>query len=136
MEVEQASWLLGLPYELRRKILQCCYGDAEVIYIRLKSRPKSTAAASLEGAAWSARKLLNHLDWRNPCPQLLRVNKQISSEALDALLHKCVLDLWGAVSVGQVKQLMPRISHNVRNVAVSNDRCRLTHHIVRVLQLT
>ncbi|KAK5083447.1 hypothetical protein LTR05_005949 [Lithohypha guttulata] len=113
--------LLDLPYEIREMIFQQVYGHRVVIYLRVHN----ASAPSSQQAYWRKRARMdwrNYIDWKDPCPQLLLVNKQVYSEALEALVHASVLDLWGATQIGQKTAIPAHIAEHIRNVSVSFDR--------------
>lgn len=102
--------LLNLPAELRSMILQHCF-HGMVLYTR----------SNCTGREWYKR--LEICD--NSSSQLLLVSKQLSAEAFEAMLHTCVLDIWGATSNRDVFSHLPLVVEQIRHVAVSEHRCRL-----------
>lgn len=115
--------LLDLPYEIREMIFQQVYGHRVVIYLRVHN----AIAPSSQQAYWRKRTRMdwrNYIDWKDPCPQLLLVNKQVHSEALEALVHASVLDLWGTTQIGNKTEIPTHIAEHIRNVSVSFDRCK------------
>lgn len=109
--------LLDLPLEIRELIYSEVSGPHKVFYLR--SLGSSTAKAGYWNYDTTWR---NNFDWKNACPQLLLVNKQIRGEALKALLHSGVLDIWGTMTLHQHTSVPKAIGEHVKNVAVVSDR--------------
>jgi len=105
------SALLNLPAELRGMILQHCF-HGMILYTR----------SSCTDSAWYKRLELRN----NSSSQLLLVNKQLSAEAFEAMLHACVLDIWGVTSYRDTFSCLPLVIEHIRHVAVSEHRCTLS----------
>jgi len=99
------SPLLDLPVELRNIIFQHCY-EGVLVYTR-----------STCNGEW-----YKQLEYQNPCPQLLLVNKQVSAEAFIAMLRECALDIWGSVTLLDTLSTLPLVAKHIRNVAVTATR--------------
>ena len=103
--------LLSLPPELREMIFQLCF-DGVILYTR--------------SGYISRGHRYKQIEWHNnPCTQLLLVSKQISADSFEAMLHTCVLDIWGATPLGRVLDSLPLVANHIRHVAVAEARSQL-----------
>ncbi len=103
------SLLLNLPPELRGMIFQLCF-DGIILYTPL----------ICAGDGW-----YRQLEWQNNhSSQLLLVSKQFLAEAFQAMLHTCVLDIWGATPFRERSVNLPSVAKHIRHVAVSQHRSK------------
>ena len=101
------SPLLDLPAELRAMILQHYFCGA-VLY----TRSTLTKVPSYDAPSWCNK----------TCSPLLLVSRQISAEALEAMMHTCVIDIWGTAPFYTNPRFLPLVSKHIRHAAVSGGR--------------
>lgn len=108
--------LLNLPFEIRELILQWIYGS---ITVYLRSKPPDPSS-NKRYTAWT-----NAVEWNNPCPDLLRVNRQLHDEALRTTLQNCVLDIWGTSRLEEsFLRYLPTAAGQIRHLAITFERCK------------
>lgn len=115
--------LLDLPVELRYMIFRRLLGS---IVLYLRNLPQDDGYGRWQSS----------VEWTNPCPELLLVNRQIRDEALQVILQSCVLDLWGLNFYNSFFfKNLPKASIHIRHVAINFDRCEFTVRHVALANL-
>lgn len=113
------SKLLDLPLEIREVVYSEIFGSHKVFYLRSKGVSRGIPSPLAHGVTMTWH---NEFEWRNPCPQLLLVNKQVRRETLEAILHHGVLDIWGTMRLHDRTTIPKTLGDHVKNIAVSSGR--------------